>query len=164
MLTATIRVLPAEFAVKEDQPLQLEGDVLVEKATWATLAEDKELVDKDLLIEKSNDEGEVIKFEKLQLARHLRPLYIKAYIDSRAISRILIDGGTIMNVMPVEILKKLGKTQNDLKETNMKMNNFTRESTKALDFYIAEFTLGSKTSNIVFFVIDAKPRYSLLLG
>ena len=164
MLTATIRVLPAEFAVKEDQPLQLEGDVLVEKATWATLAEDKELVDKDLLIEKSNDEGEVIKFEKLQLARHLRPLYIKAYIDSRAISRILIDGGTIMNVMPVEILKKLGKTQNDLKETNMKMNNFTRESTEALDFYIAEFTLGSKTSNIVFFVIDAKPRYSLLLG
>ena len=79
MLTATIRVLPAEFAVKEDQPLRLEGDVLVEKTTWATVAEDKELVDKDLLIEKSNDEGEVIKFEKLQLARHLRPLYINLY-------------------------------------------------------------------------------------
>ena len=43
-----------------------------------------------------------------------------------------------MNVMPVGILKKLGKSQKDLKETNMKMTNFTGESIDALGFYIVE--------------------------
>ena len=89
--------------------------------------------------------------------RHLRPLYIKAYIDGWLISRVFIDGGTIMNIMPVGILKKLGKTQNDLNETNMKMTNFTGESTKVLGFYITELAVGSKTSSTMFFVVDAKP-------
>ena len=102
----------------------MKGDVLAEEAT---LVEDEEVVGIYSLIEKPNDKGKVIKFEKPQLTRHLRPLSIKAYIDGRPISRVLIDSGAIMNVIPVEILRKLGKTQKDLKGTNMKMTNFTRE-------------------------------------
>ena len=82
----------------------------------------------------------------------------------RPISRVLIDGGAIMNIIPIGILRKLGKTQNDLKEKNMKMTNFTGESTEALCFYIAELIIGSKIFNTVFFVVDAKLGYSLLLG
>ena len=41
-----------------------------------------------------------------------------------------------MNVMALGILRKLGKTQRDLKETNMKMTNFIGKSTDALGFYI----------------------------
>ena len=63
-LMATIGMLPFEFVIKRDQPLQLEGDVLVKEAVWATLAEDPEGVEKDSQVEKSNDEVEVIKFEK----------------------------------------------------------------------------------------------------
>ena len=55
-----------------------------------------------------------------------------------------------MNVMPVGVLKKLGKSQKDLKKTNMKMTNFTGESTDALGFYIVELTVGTKTSSTVF--------------
>ena len=79
------------------------------------------------------------------------------------ISRMLIDGGAIINVIPLRILRKLGKTQKDLKETNMKMTNFTVESTDALGFYIAELIVGTKTSNTVFFVVDAKLGYYMLL-
>ena len=46
-----------------------------------TIVEDKEVEDKDLLTEKANDEIKIMKFKKSQLARHLKPLYIKAYID-----------------------------------------------------------------------------------
>ena len=53
------------------------------------------------------------------------------YIDGRLISRALIDGGALMNVMPIEILKKLSKTQKDLKETNVKITNFIGEATEA---------------------------------
>ena len=59
----------------------------------------------------------------------------------RPISRVLIDGGAIMNIIPIGILRKLGKTQNDLKETNMKITNFTRENTETLGFYIVELTV-----------------------
>ena len=38
-LVATVGVLPVEFAVKEDQLIQLDGDILAEEAAWATLAD-----------------------------------------------------------------------------------------------------------------------------
>ena len=61
------------------------------------------------------------------------------------------------------ILKKLGRSQKELKETNMKMTNFIGESTDAQGFYITELTVATKTSTTVFFVVDAKLGYSLLL-
>ena len=71
---------------------------------------------------------EVMKFDKPQQASHLKPLYIKDHMNGRPISRVLIDGGPIMNVMLIGILKKLVKTQKDVKEINIKMTNFTKES------------------------------------
>ena len=141
-LAVTIGVLPAEFAVKENQPTRLNGDILAEEVAWATLANEADVTENQQgkNKEKDNNEG-VIKLERSQLVRHLKPLYIRAHINRRPISRVLIDGGAIMNVMPVGILKKLGKSQKDLKETNMKMTNFIRESTEALGFYIVELTI-----------------------
>ena len=62
------------------------------------------------------------------------------------------------------MIKKLGKSSKDLKETNMTMSNFTRESTPILGFLIVELTVGSKTTNNVFFVVDTKLGYTILLG
>ena len=47
-LAATIGVLPTEFAVRKDQPMQLDGDVLVEQVVWATLADDTDAIGYDL--------------------------------------------------------------------------------------------------------------------
>lgn len=65
---------------------------------------------------------------------------------------MLIDDGAIMTVILVGILSKIGKTQKDLKEINMKMTNFIGKSIKALGFSIAELTVGTKISSTVFFV------------
>ena len=70
-------------------------------------------------------EPEEIIFKKWTKVGHLRPLYIKAHINGKPISQVLIDGGAILNVMPYSIVKKLGKSHKDLKETNMTMSNFT---------------------------------------
>ena len=77
---------------------------------------------------------------------------------------MLVDGSAIMNVMLVGILRKLGKSQKEFKGTNMEMTNFIGESIDALEFYIAELTVRTKTSSTVFLAMDAKPRYSLILG
>ena len=44
-LAATIKVMPAEFAVKENQPIRLDGDILVEEAAWATLANEEDAIE-----------------------------------------------------------------------------------------------------------------------
>ena len=88
----------------------------------------------------------------------MKPVYIKAYIYGRPISRALIDGGAIMNVMLIGILKKLGKSKKDLQEMIMKMTNFIGESTDALRFYISELTVGTKLSTTMFFGIGFQAR------
>ena len=132
MIAAAIEVLPTKFAMREDQPIQLDGDVWAEGATWVTLANDTNEAGDDLEQKEKDDTEEVIRFEKPQLARHLIPLYVRACIDGRPISRVLVDSGAIMNVIPFGILSNLGKTQKDLKETNMEMPNFTGKSTTCL--------------------------------
>ena len=137
---------------------------MAEKTILTTLVHDTNAAGDDLERKKENYIEEIIRFEKPQLARHLKPLYIKAYIDGRPINLVLIDGGAIMNVMSVGILRKLGKNQRDLKETNMKITNFIGESIDALGFYITKLIMGTKTSSIVLFIVDIKLGYSLLLG
>ena len=85
-------------------------------------------------------------------------------MNGKPISRVLIDKGAVLNVMPYNTVTKLRKSCKDLKETNMTMSNFTRGSTSILGFLIVELTVGSKTTNTMFFVVDAKPRYTILLG
>jgi hypothetical protein len=49
-------------------------------------------------------------FEKPEKSRqHLKSLYVRGHIDGRQISRMLVDGGAVVNLMPYSIFKKLGK-------------------------------------------------------
>ena len=44
-LAANIVVLHAEFAVKENQPIQLDDDILAEEVAWATLADEADVIE-----------------------------------------------------------------------------------------------------------------------
>ena len=64
-LIATIGVLTIEFAVKENQPIQLEGDVLADEAIWATLVDGIDTTTNQLKKEEEKDDTVgIIKFEK----------------------------------------------------------------------------------------------------
>ena len=39
---------------------------------------------------------------------HLKAIYMKGHINGRTVSRILVDGGAIVNLMPYSLYKKLG--------------------------------------------------------
>ena len=54
-------------------------------------------------------EPEEIRFKKWTKARHLRPLYIKAHINGKPISWVLIDGVAVLNVKPYSTVRKLGR-------------------------------------------------------
>jgi hypothetical protein len=46
--------------------------------------------------------------------RHLKALYLKGYINSQPVSRMLVDIGAVVNIMPYAVLRRLGHSVGDL--------------------------------------------------
>ena len=69
-----------------------------------------------------------------------------------------------MNIMPYVMLRKLGKSQDDLTKTDMMLKDFEEVVSPALGALCVDLTIGSKTLPTTFFVINGKGSYNLLLG
>lgn len=146
-------LIPSEFWAYAKQSNKLDGDVFVEDVECASLIIDP------------NQQGKAMIFEKPieEMGRHLKPLYIRAHINDKTLSRVIVDGGVVLNVILINTMKKIGKGVEDL-TTNMKMIKFTCGGTYAWRVLVVDITVGTKTKKIVLFVVDAKPAYTLLLG
>lgn len=55
---------------------------------------------------------------------HLKPSFIRAKVEDTIINKILIDGGTVVNLMPHFLLRKIGKYDTDLRPHNMVLSNY----------------------------------------
>jgi hypothetical protein len=53
---------------------------------------------------------------------HLKPLYVRGHINGNSISRMLIDGGAAVNLMPYSMFKKLGRKDDELVKINLTLN------------------------------------------
>lgn len=67
-------------------------------------------------------------------------------------------------MIPLKTLQALGKAQEDIIATDLGITAVTSEATRALRVFPLQITVGSKTSIIAFFVINANTSYKLLLG
>jgi hypothetical protein len=94
----------------------------------------------------------------------MKPLYVRGHIDRRSISRMLVDGGTAVNLMSYSIFKKLGREDNELVKTNLMLNNMGGNSMEARGFVSMELTIGSKSLATAFFVVKVQGKYSIILG
>ena len=50
---------------------------------------------------------------------HLKALYTRGHVNGKPISRMLMDGGAIVNLKPYLLYKKLGEKDEELIKTNM---------------------------------------------
>lgn len=107
-----------------------------------------------------------MEFEKhsFQVSKHLRALKINAWIDGHPISKVLVDGGSTLNLIPSKLLRKLGKRDEEIISSNIQLSNFTGEVMEVKGIFVANLTVGSKTSRIAFCVVEANASYNLLLG
>ncbi len=76
----------------------------------------------------------------------------------------MVDGGAMVNVMPTAFLKKIDKSEEELKSTDMTMTNFIGGGQAARGVLTTEIMVGSKTQRTAFFIVDAASHYNLLLG
>ena len=100
----------------------------------------------------------------IEMTRHIRTLYVRAYFNGKPISKVLVDNGPAVNVMPIRMFKEPERGIGDLIETEMSILAFTREIPKTLGILPIDIILGSKTSLSGFFMINSIANYNALLG
>ena len=99
----------------------------------------------------------------MEMMRHINPLYVRAHLNGRPVSKVLIDNGSVVNVMPLRMLRALGRSINDLIETEVAMFAFTGEVSKTLGILPIDIIVGSKTTLSAFLVINSTTNYNILL-
>lgn len=88
----------------------------------------------------------------------------KGFIDRKPLTKMLVDGGTAVNLMPYSTFRKLGKRVEDLCPTDMRLTDFSGNISVTKGAIYVELTIGSNSLPSTFFVVDAKGTYSILLG
>jgi hypothetical protein len=69
-----------------------------------------------------------IVFEKPEeSSQHMKLVYVRGHIDGRLISKMLVDDGAAVNLMPYSIFKKLGRENDELVKTNLMLNGVGEE-------------------------------------
>jgi len=56
--------------------------------------------------------------------QHLKALFLKVFVDGKPVTKMLVDRGAAVNIMPYVMLRKLGKSQDDLMKTDMMLKDF----------------------------------------
>ncbi|CAN1836506.1 hypothetical protein LINPERHAP1_LOCUS34796 [Linum perenne] len=164
--TTTLPVENPTWGPEFDEPessLTKEDSLLNEKAVMSVMAsKGKGIMEEEL----SDVPNHLVVFKEPEpnMLRHLRPLYIKARLDEVPVSRVLVDNGAAVNVMPTRMLKKLGKNTGDLIPTEVFVTSFNGGSTSAKGILPVVVGVGSQKKMSAFFVVDGVVSYNALLG
>jgi hypothetical protein len=96
---------------------------------------------------------------------HMKALYMKGHINGKPISRMLVDGGAIVILMPYSLFKKLGGSDEERIKTNITVSGVRGgEPMGAKGVMSMELTIGSKTLATTFFVAETQGNFSIIFG
>jgi len=95
---------------------------------------------------------------------HLKPLFIQAKVDETGINKVLVDGGVAVNLTPRSLLKKIGKTDKDLKSHNVILSNYEGKVGHSLGALQVNLIVGTVVRPILFMVVHTKANFNLLIG
>ncbi|KAL0394684.1 UNVERIFIED_CONTAM: putative protein K02A2.6 [Sesamum latifolium] len=95
---------------------------------------------------------------------HNRPLFVVGYVREQKVSRILIDGGSAVNILPLRILKELGIPIDEHSNSRLMIQGFNQGGQRAVGIIRLQLTMEDMVSTALFHVIDAKTSYNMFLG
>jgi hypothetical protein len=103
-------------------------------------------------------------FDKPVKNRHMRPLYLRGYINGKPLTKMFVDGGAAVNVMPYTTFRKLGMSPSDLTPTSIILNDFAGNPSDTKGCAHVDLMIRSKTLLTTFFVIEGKGPTAYCLG
>jgi hypothetical protein len=84
-------------------------------------------------------------FDKPAKNRHMRPLYLKGYVNGKPLTKMFVDGGAAVNVMPYTTFRKLGMGPGDFTPTSIILNDFAGNPSDTKGCVHVDLMIGSKT-------------------
>ncbi|KAL0401415.1 UNVERIFIED_CONTAM: hypothetical protein Slati_4171400 [Sesamum latifolium] len=90
---------------------------------------------------------------------HNRPLLVVEYVREQKVKRILIDGGSAVNILPLRTLKELGVPMDELSNNRLMILGFNQGGQRAIGIIRMELLMDDTTSTAY-----AKLSYNMLLG
>jgi hypothetical protein len=107
---------------------------------------------------------EVVFKKPEESSQHLKSLYVRGHINGKPISRMLVDGGAVVNLMSYFIFKKLGREDEEVVKTNLTLNGMGGNPMEARGIISMELTVGSKSLTTTFFVVEMQGNYNIILS
>jgi hypothetical protein len=77
---------------------------------------------------------------------------------------MLVNTGAAVNILSYSVLRRLGRSAEDLIKTNVTLNDFNGQALEAQGILNVDLTVGSKTVSTSFFIVSSKSTYTVLLG
>jgi hypothetical protein len=126
---------------------------------------DSDMSDEELGMAQMTSKPRQVVFEKLEdeNRQHLKALFLKGFVNGKPVTRMLVGGGALVNLMPYTMLRKIGKSGEYLTQTDMMLVDFEGNVSPAQGAIYVELNIGSKTLPTAFFVIKGRGSYNLLL-
>ncbi|KAM1087970.1 hypothetical protein ACFX2B_013306 [Malus domestica] len=95
---------------------------------------------------------------------HNRPLFVSGYVREHKVNRMLVDGGSAINIMPKSTMITIGIKVDELSLSRLLIQGFNQGGQRAMGMIGVEMTIGENKSSTIFHMIDARTSYGLLLG
>ncbi|CAH9127864.1 unnamed protein product [Cuscuta epithymum] len=95
---------------------------------------------------------------------HNRPLFVEGYTRGQRFKRIMIDQGSVVNILTVRAMKDLDISMDELSQSRLMIQGFNQGGQRAIGMIRLDLTIGGLKANTLCHVIDAKASYDLLLG
>ncbi|KAK1698222.1 hypothetical protein QYE76_014919 [Lolium multiflorum] len=80
--------------------------------------------------------------------------------NPKPISKMLVDTGAAVNIMPYSMLRRLGRSNEDLIKTNVTLSDFNGQPSEAKGVLNVDLNVGRKTIPSSFFIVDSKSTYA----
>jgi hypothetical protein len=87
--------------------------------------------------------------------KHNMPLFMFGDIDDLPINRIMVDGGSAINLLPLHTLKKIGYSQRELSHSNVVIHGFNQVGQEDMGRISFVLKLKKFMTYVRFHVIDA---------
>src|SRR5438445_8222894 len=95
--------------------------------------------------------------------RHARPLYFTGYIGSTEITRIQVDPGSALSIMPRRVMEHLSIPAHRLSATDTNIFGFNDNSIRPMGKIKLRCQTRDLKSEVTFYVTDADTSNNLLL-
>ena len=164
MEISMVHVLSADFQSTTSQPSFLDGDAVAKEATQVDFMS---LTDLEPTAKDDNLKAALAElFHRSSAAnlRYLKPLYITAHIEGYPVSKIFVDCGATVNIMPVTIMKALHLSNDELIQSEITMSSFVGDKSQTKGVLPLEVSIAGHNHMTAFFIVDSKTEYNALLG